>query len=353
MKFILQHLYRLLFRPLLFLIDAETAHHLSLRLLCWSLRIPFSKIIFKHLFSTKKIQKSVTVAGIAFPNHVGLAAGFDKNAIYLHELALLGFGHIEIGTVTPKPQTGNPKPRLFRLKKDSAIINRMGFNNDGVDQITKRLKSRPKDIILGGNIGKNKTTPNENAVTDYLHCLHAMYEYVDYFAINVSSPNTPNLRSLQDKKPLTDLLLALKKAMDEKLVSKPIFLKIAPDLNLAQLDEIANIVAETKIDGIIATNTTISRQHLLTNQQKIERMGLGGLSGKPLTNKSDEVLQYLAQKNNKKIALIGVGGIMKPEDALRKLALGADIIQIYSGFIYYGPFLPQKIIRLIFKKKSD
>jgi dihydroorotate dehydrogenase len=272
-----------------------------------------------------------------------LAAGFDKNASMFNELNLFGFGFIEIGTVTPLAQDGNEKPRLYRLKKDAAIINRMGFNNLGVDAVIENLKNRDKSIIIGGNIGKNKITPNEKALDDYLICLKKLHVHVDYFVVNVSSPNTPNLRELQEKEPLKKMLFALKKENSLFEKQKPILLKIAPDLTNSQLDDIIEIVNETKIDGVIATNTTISRENLQTSKNEIESIGMGGLSGKPLSKRSTDVIRYLAEKSNKSFPIIGVGGIHSENDALQKIAAGADLIQLYTGFVYEGPGLIKRI----------
>ena len=291
----------------------------------------------------KKLERNLF--GLTFKNPVGLAAGFDKNALLYNELTNFGFGFIEIGTVTPKPQEGNPKKRLFRLKEDSGIINRMGFNNDGLDVVIERLKGRNKNILIGGNMGKNKVTPNENAVEDYLLCFNDLFDHVDYFVVNVSSPNTPNLRELQDKEPLTNLLKLLQEENQKMALNcsnkktKPILLKIAPDLSDDQLLDIIDIVGETKIDGIIASNTTISREGL-ESENKIQT---GGLSGKPLTKRSTEVIKFLAEKSNKAFPIIGVGGIHSAKDALEKIEAGADLIQIYTGFIYEGPGLIKKI----------
>ncbi len=293
------------------------------------------------------------VFGLKFKNRVGLAAGFDKNAQYIDELACLGFGFIEIGTVTPRPQPGNPKPRLFRLKKDSAIINRMGFNNDGVDKVIERLKKRKSNIIIGGNIGKNKVTPNEKAVSDYEICFNKLFDHVDYFVVNVSSPNTPNLRDLQEKEPLTKLLQRLQDLNNEKSKQKPILLKIAPDLTNEQLDDIVEIVQATKIAGVIATNTTISRDKLKTEKRKIEIIGNGGLSGKPVKTRSKEVVNYLKEKSNNAFPIIGVGGIHSTADAKEKLDAGADLIQLYTGFIYEGPALITQINQSFHLKSQD
>jgi dihydroorotate dehydrogenase len=288
------------------------------------------------------------VFGLKFKNPVGLAAGFDKDAKCYKELSNFGFGFIEIGTITPKAQEGNPKKRLFRLKEDSAIINRMGFNNGGVDEAVLRLKKN-NGILIGGNIGKNKITSNENAIDDYLTCFDALFDYVDYFVVNVSSPNTPNLRELQDKKPLTELLQTLQNKNLAKPKQKPILLKIAPDLTDSQLFDIIDIVNETKIAGVIATNTTLSREGL----QSKNKSEMGGLSGKPLTNRSTEVIRFLSEKSNKAFPIIGVGGIHSAEDALEKLEAGASLIQLYTGFIYEGPSLVTKINKEILKRKSN
>lgn len=296
-----------------------------------------------YLLNDKALERELF--GLKFKNPVGLAAGFDKDAKLYNELANFGFGFIEIGTLTPKPQSGNPKKRLFRLKEDSAIINRMGFNNGGVQEAVERLKKN-KGVLIGGNIGKNKVTPNENAVDDYEICFNALFDYVDYFVVNVSSPNTPNLRELQDKEPLTQLLKALQVLNFKKANSKPILLKIAPDLTDDQLLDIIDIVKTTKIDGVISTNTTISRKGLLSDN----KTEVGGLSGKPLTQRSTEVIRFLAEKSNKAFPIIGVGGIHSAEDALEKLEAGADLVQLYTGFIYEGPQLVKEINKAILKK---
>ncbi len=282
------------------------------------------------------------VFGLKFKNPVGLAAGLDKDAKLYKELGGLGFGFIEIGTLTPKPQEGNPKKRLFRLKEDGGIINRMGFNNGGVADAVERLKKNPKGkghVLIGGNIGKNKVTPNEDAVKDYEICFDALYNYVDYFVVNVSSPNTPNLRELQDKEPLTQLLQALQDKNTAKPVQKPILLKIAPDLTDSQLLDIIDIVKTTGIAGVIATNTTISRDGLISENQK----EMGGLSGKPLAKRSTEVIRFLSEKSNEAFPIIGVGGIHSAEDAMEKLEAGASLVQLYTGFIYEGPTLIKAI----------
>ena len=292
-------------------------------------------------YEDKRLEREVF--GLKFKNPVGLAAGFDKDAKLIDEMAMLGFGFIEIGTLTPKPQEGNPKPRLFRLPQDEALINRMGFNNGGVLEAVERLKKRKSDVIVGGNIGKNKVTPNEKAIDDYLFCLESLHPYVDYFVVNVSSPNTPNLRDLQEKEPLKALLTAVKAANDAKEKPKPILLKIAPDLTDGQLDDIVEIVQETGIAGVIATNTTIDRSQLQTNKTQVEDIGAGGASGKVLKSRSTDVIRYLHQKSQGSFPIIGVGGIFSPEDAIEKLEAGASLVQVYSGMIYEGPSLIKRI----------
>lgn len=292
------------------------------------------------------------VFGLKFKNPVGLAAGLDKDATLYKELSNCGFGFIEIGTLTPKPQPGNPKKRLFRLREDSALINRMGFNNGGVATAAERLKSNPKGkghVLIGGNIGKNKVTPNEDAVQDYEICFDALYDYVDYFVVNVSSPNTPNLRELQDKEPLTKLLQTLQDKNAAKPRQKPILLKIAPDLTNEQLLDIIDIVKTTAIAGVIATNTTISREGLISENKK----EAGGLSGKPLGKRATEVIRFLSEKSNKAFPIIGVGGIHTPEDAIEKLEAGASLIQLYTGFVYEGPALVKAINKKIVEQMDN
>lgn len=294
-----------------------------------------------YVISDKRLERKLF--GLTFPNPVGLAAGFDKDAKLFDELGYFGFGFIEIGTLTPKAQPGNEQPRMFRLPEDEGLINRMGFNNGGVEAAVERLKKRKTGIIIGGNIGKNKITPNEDAISDYEKCFEALFEYVDYFVVNVSSPNTPNLRALQDKEPLTKLLKRMKELNTLKKSPKPILLKIAPDLTNEQLDDIIAIIAETRIDGIVATNTTISREHLRTSKEKLEQMGAGGLSGKPVAKRSTEVIRYLSTRSNKAFPIIAVGGIHTAEDAIEKINAGASLVQIYTGFIYEGPGIVKQI----------
>ncbi len=336
-------LYKLLLRPLFFKIDPEKIHHLVFKLIKISQAIPGVSTITRAIFVMRDPRLEREVFGIKFPNPVGLAAGFDKDARLYKELSNFGFGFIEIGTITPLAQSGNDKPRMFRLPADQALINRMGFNNEGIDVAIHRLKNRPAGLIVGGNIGKNKITPNEDAVLDYEKCFEALYEYVDYFVVNVSSPNTPNLRALQEKEPLKNLLQHLQTLNSSKPTAKPILLKIAPDLTNEQLDDIIEIVRDTQIAGVIASNTTISRSSLKTNADVVEQIGMGGLSGKPLRNRSTEVINYLHEKSNAAFPIIGVGGIHTAEDAIEKLKAGASLIQLYTGFVYEGPALVKAI----------
>jgi dihydroorotate dehydrogenase len=338
-------MYKLLLRRILFWFDPEEVHYFTFSLIRIVSKVPGFSFIFKLLYEVNDPRLETEVFGLKFKNPVGLAAGFDKDAKLYKELSNFGFGYIEIGTLTPKGQEGNPKKRLFRLKEDSAIINRMGFNNGGVAEAVERLKGN-KDVLIGGNIGKNKLTPNEEATSDYEICFDALYDYVDYFVVNVSSPNTPNLRALQDKEPLTQLLQTLQNKNLAKPKSKPILLKIAPDLTDEQLLDIIDIVKETKIAGVIATNTTISREGL----QSKNKAEMGGLSGKPLTHRSTEVIRFLSQKSNKAFPIIGVGGIHSAEDAIEKLDAGASLIQLYTGFIYEGPALVKSINKKILER---
>jgi dihydroorotate dehydrogenase len=340
-------MYKLFIRPILFCFDPEKVHYFTFSLIRIVSKIPGFPSLFRFLYEVNDKKLETEVFGLKFKNPVGLAAGFDKDAALYQELSNLGFGFIEIGTLTPKGQEGNPKKRLFRLKEDSAIINRMGFNNGGVQEAVERLKKN-NGVLIGGNIGKNKLTPNEEATSDYEICFDALYDYVDYFVVNVSSPNTPNLRALQDKEPLTQLLQTLQNKNLAKPKQKPVLLKIAPDLTNEQLLDIIDIVNETKIAGVIATNTTISREGL----QSEAKTEMGGLSGKPLTKRSTEVIRFLSQKSNKSFPIIGVGGIHSAEDALEKLEAGASLIQLYTGFIYEGPALVKAINKAILAKKQ-
>ena len=338
-------MYKSVVRKILFKFDPEEVHQFTFSMLKNLFRLPFVSNIAQTNFVIQDPSLERKLFGLTFKNPVGLAAGFDKNAVLFDEFSYYGFGFVEIGTVTPKPQPGNDKKRLFRLIEDQAIINRMGFNNDGVEAVVERLKNRKTDVIIGGNIGKNKVTPNENAIDDYLICFEKLFNFVDYFVVNVSSPNTPNLRALQDKEPLTKLLNSLQYENEKKSKPKPILLKIAPDLTNDQLLDIIDIVNETKIAGIIATNTTIERQNLSSSKQN----EAGGLSGKPMTKRSTEIIRILAEKSNKSFPIIGVGGIHSPEDALEKIEAGADLIQLYTGFIYEGPSLVKRINQHLLK----
>ena len=339
-------MYQFIIRPLLFLISPEKVHHLvasSLKFVC---SIPLLPIILRKFYQINDKRLETTVAGISFPNPVGLAAGFDKDATLYGAFKNFGFGHIEIGTVTPKPQPGNPKPRSFRLKEDKALINRMGFNNKGLKEAVKKLQNQ-KDIVIGGNIGKNTTTSNDDAYKDYKECFSGLYNEVDYFVVNVSCPNISNLSKLQDQDSLEKILEELRKIRAEKEIAKPIFLKISPDLNLQQVDETLAIVHKTKIDGLVVSNTTVSREGLITSPQKIQEIGNGGLSGEPIRKRSTEMIRYISQKTENKLPIIGVGGVLTPEDALEKLDAGASLVQIYTGFIYTGPALVKRINKAV------
>lgn len=336
-------MYKTVIRPLLFLMNAEQAHHFTFKTLKWSFKIPGVKGLVQSAFGNKPGHEK-QVLGLTFKNPIGLAAGFDKDAKLYNELSAFGFGFIEIGTLTPKPQPGNPKPRLFRLVEDEAVVNRMGFNNGGLDEAVLRLYKKKTDIVIGGNIGKNKATPNEEATSDYLKGLEALHPVVDYFVVNVSSPNTPNLRELQEKEPLKQLLKAVQ-AKNNALGAKPLLLKIAPDLTDGQLDDIIDIINDLHLDGVVATNTTISRDGLKASDDQISRIGAGGLSGKILRERSTEVVSYLRNKLNDQVAIIAVGGVFTGEDAQAKLNAGADLVQVWTGFLYEGPGMIRRILR--------
>lgn len=335
----------------MFLFSPEWVHHFSFRALHFLYHLGAIALIRPKKVVDKSLETEVF--GLKFPNPVGLAAGFDKDAKLVEPLSSLGFGFIEIGTVTPKPQPGNDRPRLFRLKKDKAIINRMGFNNNGVVAAAARLKNKKKGILIGGNIGKNKVTPNENALDDYLICYNELKEVVDYFVVNVSSPNTPGLRDLQEKGPLLKILSELQDLNEQSKKKQPILLKIAPDLTEGQIDDIVEIVEESKIAGVICTNTTISREGLLTDKGIVDKIGNGGLSGKPVFDKSTEVIRYIHTKSQGRIKIIGVGGIMCADDALKKLEAGASLVQLYTGFIYEGPSLIKDINKAVLKSRKS
>lgn len=330
-------MYKQLIRPLLFRLEPESAHHFTTGLLRKVYHSPGGPALLKMLYDFHDPKLEKEVFGLRFRNPLGLAAGFDKNAEMVDEMAALGFGFVEIGTLTPRPQPGNPQPRLFRLSEDKSLINRLGFNNGGVEAAVRRLRKRRSGIIVGGNIGKNKVTPNAEAVHDYELCFEALYEAVDYFTVNVSSPNTPDLRELQEKEPLRKLLMHLIHLNRQKPKTKPILLKIAPDLNEHQLSDIVEICLEIGIDGIIATNTTIEREGLKTAKAKIKAIGAGGLSGQAVRKHSTEVIRFLHKISEGKLPIVGVGGIDSPEHALEKMEAGASLIQLYTGFVYEGP----------------
>ena len=336
-------MYKLLIRPILFCFDPEKVHHYSFSFIRLIHYIPGVSIFLKAIYTKKDPKLEREIFGLTFPNPVGLAAGFDKEAKLFKQLNSFGFGFIEIGTVTPNAQPGNPKKRIFRLKKDNAIINRMGINNHGVEATVKNLKKRNKNSIIGGNIGKNSVTPNENAIRDYLINFKTLHDHVDYFVINVSCPNVNTFTKLQDRDFLIELISQLNTYNNLQQKKKPILLKIAPDHNNDQLDEIIEIVMLTKLSGVVATNTTTSRNHLTTEKQVIEQIGNGGLSGIPLKDRATEVIRYLAEQSNKAFPIIGVGGIHSADDALEKLNAGANLVQIYTGFIYEGPSLIKRI----------
>ncbi|MDB3937783.1 quinone-dependent dihydroorotate dehydrogenase [Flavobacteriaceae bacterium] len=338
-------MYKKIILPVLFLIDPEKVHNIIFSSIKILFKFPLVKFLVSKFYIIDDSRLEKSLFGIKFKNPVGLAAGFDKNAQLYEELTSFGFGFIEIGTVTPKPQSGNPKKRLFRLVEDSAIINRMGFNNVGVEEVIKNLKKN-KSTLIGGNIGKNKITPNYLAINDYVTSFNMLFDFVDYFVVNVSSPNTPNLRDLQEKEPLTKLINSLISINRNKNKPKPILLKIAPDLNNNQLLDIISIVKDTGLDGIIATNTTINRDNL----KSLNKNELGGLSGKPLTSRSTEVIKFISKNSNKTIPIIGVGGINSVADALEKFDAGADLIQIYTGFIYEGPNLIRSINKALLNR---
>ncbi|WBA40668.1 quinone-dependent dihydroorotate dehydrogenase [Hymenobacter canadensis] len=343
-------MYKSLLKPLLFQLDAEKAHHLVFDNLRRAHRVPGGAALLRGLYGFQHPDLEREVFGLRFRNPVGLAAGLDKNAELLPELGELGFGFVEIGTVTPRPQPGNPTPRLFRLPQDGALLNRMGFNNQGAAAAAERLRGpRPAGLIVGGNIGKNKDTPNEQAANDYVACVEALHAVVDYFVVNVSSPNTPGLRQLQEREPLIRLLQQVQERNATLPSPRPLLLKIAPDLTDAQLDDILLIARETQLSGLVATNTTISRDGLQTDASHVQSLGAGGLSGRPLRQRATEVVRYLHQHSKGALPIIGVGGIHSPEDAQEKLAAGASLVQLYSGFVYEGPGLIKRINQALVK----
>lgn len=337
-------MYKAFLKPLFFQLDAERAHHLVFDNLKRAHRIPGTPALLRQLYDFQAPSLEREVFGLRFRNPVGLAAGLDKNAEFTDELGALGFGFVEIGTVTPRPQPGNPQPRLFRLPQDEALVNRMGFNNGGATAAAARLRQRRnRSLLIGGNIGKNKDTPNEQAAQDYVACVDALHEVVDYFVVNVSSPNTPNLRQLQEREPLIQLLQQVQERNKALPMPRPLLLKIAPDLTDTQLDDILLIARETQLSGLVATNTTISRDGLTTDAERVTALGAGGLSGRPLRQRATEVIRYLHQHSGSALPIIGVGGIHSSTDAQEKLAAGASLVQLYSGFIYEGPGLIKRI----------
>ncbi|MDW5290025.1 quinone-dependent dihydroorotate dehydrogenase [Formosa sp. PL04] len=344
-------MYKLLIRPLFFSFDPEEVHHFTFSMVRFLSKIPLVSSLFRALFVVEDQKLEREVFGLKFKNPVGLAAGFDKNAVLFNELANFGFGFIEIGTVTPIPQVGNPKKRIFRLIEDQGLINRMGFNNEGVETAITQLKKNKGKILIGGNIGKNTQTTPENYTTDYVTCFNALHPYVDYFVLNVSCPNVGSHAKLNDKDYLLELINTVKKANKTFGKEKPILLKIAPDLNDAQLDEIIDLVSETQLDGVIASNTSVDRSNLKATTSNLETIGNGGVSGQPVKDKSTKVIKYLSEKSNKAFPIIGVGGIHSAEDALEKLDAGATLVQIYTGFIYEGPSLIKKINKAILKRR--
>ncbi|MFK2820734.1 quinone-dependent dihydroorotate dehydrogenase [Flavobacteriaceae sp. LMIT009] len=342
-------MYKLLIRPILFCFDPEKVHHFTFSFIKFISKIPLVPSIIRGMYQVNNKSLERELFGLKFKNPIGLAAGFDKNAVLYNELANFGFGFVEIGTVTPKGQEGNPKKRLFRLKSDKGIINRMGFNNEGLEAAIDKLKKNKGKIIIGGNIGKNTATKPEDYTKDYLVCFEALHPYVDYFVLNVSCPNVGSHAKLTDKDYLEELIAAVQKINNDKQTQRPILLKIAPDLNKIQLDEIIELVANTKIDGVIASNTSVSREGLKTSQDTLSTIGNGGLSGQPIKDKSTQVIKYLTEKSNKAFPIIGVGGIHSAQDALEKINVGADLVQIYTGFIYEGPRLIKSINKAILK----
>ncbi|KOY52497.1 quinone-dependent dihydroorotate dehydrogenase [Polaribacter dokdonensis] len=342
-------MYKAIIRPIFFLFDPEKIHYFTFSLIRTLSKIPGINSIFRNLYQVNDKKLERNLFGLTFKNPVGLAAGFDKNAVLYNELANFGFGFIEIGTVTPKGQEGNPKKRLFRLKDDKGIINRMGFNNEGLKAAIEKLRGNKGKLIIGGNIGKNTQTLPENYTADYIECFNGLHPYVDYFVLNVSCPNVGSHAKLNDKDYLVELITACQKLNNSKDVQKPILLKIAPDLNDIQLDEIIELVAETKIDGVIASNTSTTRANLKASEERLKEIGNGGVSGQPIKNQSTKVIRYLSEKSNKAFPIIGVGGIHSAKDALEKIEAGADLVQIYTGFIYEGPSLIKKINKAILK----
>lgn len=342
-------MYKLIIRPIFFLFDPEKIHYFTFSLVRVLCKIPLMSRLFRSIYQVNNKKLERNLFGLTFKNPVGLAAGFDKNAVLYNELENFGFGFIEIGTVTPKGQVGNPKKRLFRLKDDQGIINRMGFNNEGLEVAIQQLKKNKGKVIIGGNIGKNTQTAPENYTADYLDCFEGLHPYVDYFVLNVSCPNVGSHAKLNDKDYLIELISECQKLNNKFEKQKPILLKIAPDLNNIQLDEIIELVAETKIDGVIASNTSTTRDNLKASDARLKEIGNGGVSGQPIKNQSTKVIQYLSDNSNKSFPIIGVGGIHSEKDALDKIKAGADLVQIYTGFIYEGPSLVKRINKAVLK----
>lgn len=340
-------MYKAFLRPLLFLVSPEKIHEMLVGTVKFIHRIPLFPWFIRKLFCLESPDLEREFLGMKFKNPVGLAAGFDKNASFYKEFSSFGFGFIEIGTVTPRAQPGNPKPRSFRLPKDKALINRMGLNNLGVDSVVELLKNRSKKLIIGGNIGKNTDTPDEKAKDDFVYCFEKLYDHVDYFVVNISCPNTGEIEKLQDQEVMEGILGEIIARRTLKLQKKPVLLKISPDLNFEQIDEALSIVHKLQIDGLVATNTTVKRDGLLSDKRIITSMGNGGLSGAPLRERSTEIIRYITEKTKGSLPIIGVGGIMTVNDAQEKLRAGAALIQVYSGFIYEGPSFVKRILRSI------
>jgi dihydroorotate dehydrogenase len=343
-------IYKFIIRPVLFLFNPESVHRFVVRLIRFFMIIPGIRYLMtlSYCITDKSLERNVF--GLKFRNPVGLAAGFDKNAEYYNELSVFGFSFIEIGTVTPRAQPGNPRPRSFRLVRDKALINRMGINNSGASEIASNIRKNHPGVIIGGNIGKNTSTSNDDAINDYIECFNELKDVVDYFVVNISCPNIGDIEKLQDADTLTAILSALKKLSLQLPVPRPVLLKISPDLNDQQLDDVILIAIETGIDGFVATNTTITRKNLITEEDKVESIGKGGLSGLPLKNRSTAVIKHLVGRLGGRLPVIGVGGIMDPDDAIEKLQAGASLVQIYTGFIYEGPALPKKINKALLRR---